>query len=443
MPDSTPVRITPTHYLLGALLLGVAGVGVLLVLDAHETPAPAAAVATQPATPVPAAPAPPTVIVVPVTVPASDDGAGPVPAAVAAAARVPSTVTVPPAPAPAPAPARGAVPVGVPARAPGPGQTSSTAPTPTPARAGDVTTGVPAVPTVVQLPTVVNEYLASDHSILFIGPDGRLVASTGETSSSGVVAIGSDGSAVRSGPSTATGRGGDSGPGRDETGGQPVTAVAGGSGTVDDVLGWLEHHAIDYRDAEDHSLKVDGNDNIVTFDDSNLFLDHRGAVNANTGDTDSSGMNAVDVHDSAVTSGASGGSWEHDDDHVPPAPAGAVAVATSTGGSSGGSATAGAAAGGGGGGGAAAGAAASGGAATAAAVATPLTDTGDGLDDVSIKVIGDRNLVTEDDANITIGGTGKVNAQIGDSDTGGTVVMDVHGSTVGAACAADTCPPAP
>ncbi len=47
--------------------------------------------------------------------------------------------------------------------------------------------------------------------------------------------------------------------------------------------------------------------------------------------------------------------------------------------------------------------------------------------------VGDRsdpNIVTYDDSNVVIGGTGDVNAQIGDSDTGGAVVIGVHDSDV-------------
>ena len=46
--------------------------------------------------------------------------------------------------------------------------------------------------------------------------------------------------------------------------------------------------------------------------------------------------------------------------------------------------------------------------------------------------MGEDQVVTYDDSNVVIGGVGDVNAQIGDSDTGGTVTMgtvdsEVHG----------------
>ena len=58
----------------------------------------------------------------------------------------------------------------------------------------------------------------------------------------------------------------------------------------------------------------------------------------------------------------------------------------------------------------------------------PVVVGADGYEDVSIRSRGNRNLVTYDDSNLVVGGTGDGNAQIGDSDTGGAVVMGVHGS---------------
>ena len=55
---------------------------------------------------------------------------------------------------------------------------------------------------------------------------------------------------------------------------------------------------------------------------------------------------------------------------------------------------------------------------------------GDGIDDLSERVDGIGNVSTYDDSNVVIGGSGPVNAQIGDSDTGGTVVMDIIDSFV-------------
>ena len=52
---------------------------------------------------------------------------------------------------------------------------------------------------------------------------------------------------------------------------------------------------------------------------------------------------------------------------------------------------------------------------------------------------GNGNLISYDDSNVVIGGSGHVNAQVGDRYTGGAVVMGVHGSDVSAGCEGDLC----
>src|SRR5258705_2159273 len=49
---------------------------------------------------------------------------------------------------------------------------------------------------------------------------------------------------------------------------------------------------------EDHSVSVNGNNHIVTYDDSNVFIERNGEINANTGDTDTSGLYVADVSES-------------------------------------------------------------------------------------------------------------------------------------------------
>jgi hypothetical protein len=61
---------------------------------------------------------------------------------------------------------------------------------------------------------------------------------------------------------------------------------------------------------EDHSLDLVGDDNVLSYDDSNVFVRRTGELNANTGDTDTSGLNVVDARSSDVRSGASGSSDE-------------------------------------------------------------------------------------------------------------------------------------
>ena len=77
--------------------------------------------------------------------------------------------------------------------------------------------------------------------------------------------------------------------------------------------------------------------------------------------------------------------------------------------------------------------------ATAATGKNTFVVGADGYDDVSIRSHGRNDIVTYDDSNVTIGGEGKVNAQIGDSDTGGGVVMGIRGSDVRAGCEGDLC----
>lgn len=57
-----------------------------------------------------------------------------------------------------------------------------------------------------------------------------------------------------------------------------------------------------------------------------------------------------------------------------------------------------------------------------------LTIGGDGWDDLGIRVDGADNILTYDDSNVVIGGSGDVNAQIGDADTGGTALMNTEDS---------------
>jgi hypothetical protein len=196
---------------------------------------------------------------------------------------------------------------------------------------------------------------------------------------------------------------------------------------------------------EDHSVSVVGDNQLVSYDDSNVFVNRNGKINANTGDTDSSGLNAVDVTDSRVRSGNSGdgeGADENEDEAAEPSPADPGAAtdvagdddsgsdeADSTGGQPEADTKAGS---------------------TRKAVVTdegasmaegdhPVVVGADGFDDVSIRSHGNGNVVTYDDSNVVIGGTGDVNAQIGDSDTGGTVVMGIHNSDITAGCEGDLC----
>jgi hypothetical protein len=196
---------------------------------------------------------------------------------------------------------------------------------------------------------------------------------------------------------------------------------------------------VDIAGYEDHSLTARGVRNVVTYDDSNVFIDRLGQVNANTGDTDSAALNAVDTVRSTVTAGphcddgcddesiisARAGTSDPDDEDddddegedeeddeesddgdvsdpaEPPESREEAGSGTTAAGRPGGNA---------------------------------LVIGGDGYDDLGIRVDGQDQIVTYDDSNVVIGGVGGVNAQVGDSDTGGTVTMgtvdsEVHGGT--------------
>jgi hypothetical protein len=139
---------------------------------------------------------------------------------------------------------------------------------------------------------------------------------------------------------------------------------------------------------EDHSVAVFGNENIASSDDSVIVMDRDGAVNANTGDVDSGALNAVSTRNSDIST-----SEQPDEDHHCDA-------------------------------------------------AAPMGDdqgpdehvdddrAEDGLTNNSLRIVGHRNVVVEDDGVVVVGGRGLVNAQVGDSDTGGVLAMDTTDSTL-------------
>ncbi|HEU5486111.1 MAG TPA: hypothetical protein VFU98_14475 [Microlunatus sp.] len=299
------------------------------------------------------------------------------------------------------------------------------------------------------------QLVAMDGSIILVGDDAELIANTGDTSSSGVVALGVDGSSLTSGASRSSGAADD--PNASHANGSLAALRSGSqqSGGSAAISGF-----------EDHSISVLGDGQIVTYDDSNVFIDRNGRINANTGDTDSSGLNAVDVHNSRVRAGNSGDgedseeaadeeeqdeaddaedttdatpdpaeqeeSSEDDEDTADATPDPAEqeesteddetpAGVDQQSGRSGHRASV-----------------TDEGASTAEGDETFVVGA-DGFDDVSIRTRGNQNLVSYDDSNVVIGGTGDVNAQVGDADTGGTVVMGIHDSDVSGGCEGDLC----
>jgi hypothetical protein len=155
------------------------------------------------------------------------------------------------------------------------------------------------------------------------------------------------------------------------------------------------------------SIEVDGNENLLTYDSSNLFFHRIGNLNGNTGHTDPSGLNVVAATRSTVRSGNSTAPRPAPAPSsspafgLPPLPTNGASAAVTDG--------------------------------TSFATATgddTLVIGGDGVQDGRVRVHGDRNAVTYHDGNAAIGGSGDVNSQIGDSAHGGTVAMDVVDSVI-------------
>jgi hypothetical protein len=260
-----------------------------------------------------------------------------------------------------------------------------------------------------------NNVIATDGSVLTIGRLARVNANTGGVSSSGTLGIDTDKSSLESGAATT---------------GVPVAShtrfepSAGGMDPVRRVVKRIRARrapkatgrGMAISGYEDHSVLVRGEGQLAVYDDSNLFVNRTGKINGNTGDTDSSGLNAVDVSGSTVRSGNHIEDAENDDGPENEGDAGSTRTAGPAGtrsvperhasssvtdeGES------------------------------RANGATALTIGGDGYDNLGIKVRGRRNIAAYDDSNVVVGGTGAANSQIGDSDTSGVVVMGIHKSQI-------------
>jgi hypothetical protein len=272
-----------------------------------------------------------------------------------------------------------------------------------------------------------NIVIASNGSIVAVGDNAVLRGNTGDATGSGTIAVDAIDSEISSGNSERTDVVAAPAPGSPSApippGDPPPTSpypqsaspppVGGGVVATGATAPMTADRATAIAGYEDHSIDVGGSDNVVTYDDSDVFLHRDGQLNGNTGDTDTSGLNVVDATGSTVLSGDSGNSDESPD--PPPFNAG-----TRPSGSTGAPPPMG---------GAAASVTDINGVSTAAGQDS-LVIGGDGMDDNGVAVRGDRNVVSYDDGNVAIGGTGNVNAQIGDSDTGGTVAMGVHDSHI-------------
>jgi hypothetical protein len=254
--------------------------------------------------------------------------------------------------------------------------------------------------------------IANNGSIVSVGDNTVLTANTGDAGASGVIALDVVDSAVTSGTSSLSGStvGSSRPPPGSPTGTEGVGSTAAtSSGPTGGAPGT---RAVAITGYQDKTIQVVGNDNLLTKEDSNLFYQRAGHLNGNTGDTDMSGLNVVDATGSLVRSGNSSAPPDPapvDQASTGPSPA-AVAAAPAPGAAS-------------------ASVAGPNGTATATG-ADSLAIGGPGVVDTSMQVYGERNVTTSDDGNVTVGGLGDVNAQVGDSDTSGAVVMDVTDSEI-------------
>jgi hypothetical protein len=87
------------------------------------------------------------------------------------------------------------------------------------------------------------------------------------------------------------------------SGGSPSEVPLNMSPFASAFTSYTQNRTADIAGFEDHSVLVRGTGNVSTYDDSNVFIDRNGKLNANTGDTDSAGLNAVDSLRSTISAG--------------------------------------------------------------------------------------------------------------------------------------------
>jgi hypothetical protein len=253
--------------------------------------------------------------------------------------------------------------------------------------------------------------IANDGAIISVGDNTVVHGNTGDANSSGTIGIDVNDSELTSGDSsvapTTDPAATDAPATTTTTAPAPTDAAASQSAataTTDPAADATGTRAVALEGLELRSIEVGGNDNLLVYDESTLFFHRIGTLNGNTGDTDTSGLNVVDATRSSVRSGSSA-VWA---EQIAPAPAPVVVTPAASG-----TATV----------------ADGNGIATASGDDT-LVIGGDGVEDRRVRMLGDRNVVSYDDAQAAIGGAGDVNAQVGDSANGGTVVMKVVDSNI-------------
>jgi hypothetical protein len=280
-----------------------------------------------------------------------------------------------------------------------------------------------ATPSIFSPVTATGDHIviASDGSIVSVGDNTVVKGNTGNAGSSGAISVDVNGSTIDTGSSSNHGQQGSTSvpssqnPGtrtaeRGEDRASASTRPTSGSAQCTPLRTGASPgaRAVAIAGWENRALDVAGSDNVLTYDDSAVFVQRVGAINANTGNTDSSGVNTVDAVDSRIRTGSSASSRD-DAFSSPSDPAFAAAGCAS------------------GGGGASV--------IDGSGITTALADDsfvigGDGVHDRSVRTRGDRNVTTSGDGTTTIGGVGNVNAQIGDSSTSGAVVMGVRSSDI-------------
>jgi len=162
-----------------------------------------------------------------------------------------------------------------------------------------------------------NIVIAYGNSVAYAGDHGALTANTGNAASSGTIALDVADSTVAAGTSLSAPApiAGAASPSPL----QPGSSVDSGLNPAQSVAG----RGVAISGYEDHSLDVAGRDHVVTYDDSNVFIARNGQINANTGDTDSAGLNVIDATGSVVNSGSQnedGGEDAEDSDSDSDAP---------------------------------------------------------------------------------------------------------------------------
>ena len=342
--------------------------------------------------------------------------------------------------------------------------------------------------------------IAYDGAIVYVGDHGSMTANSGAATGGGTVALDADSSNFSSNydptlympnGTSASGTSASHSGTTGTTGTHATTGVLSGgpanaipidaSPLVSAFISYTGNRTADIAGFEDHSILTRGTGNVVTYDDSNVFMNRDGKINANTGDTDSAGLNAVATLRSVVSAGphcddgcddesiiqAQAGVFDEGDvaidgdGHVVWSPdtvdssSGPVVPCDDECASDAENGDDSAPADNGDDSDAAGDESPDGDVSDPAEPAEtreeadstrPAADNGeepdgdfaagslivggDGIDDLSERVDGNFNVSTYDDSNVVIGGTGDVNAQIGDSDTGGTVTMDTIDSVV-------------